>query len=73
MARPALHPLDYVSVQTKLPLHMHRTFTTLAARLGIARMTLYMYAIRFAFQSGKEFETFVRTIQKGKVKNVTKR
>lgn len=63
MSRKPLSPLDYVAIQTKLPLHMHRHFVILAAKHGIDRMQVYMYALRFAFQSAVEFDHFLSAIQ----------
>ena len=63
MPRPALRPLDYVTVQTRLPLFMYKSFIVQAARHSMDRMQVYMYALRFAYQSGKEFTTFLDTIQ----------
>ena len=71
MPRPALNPLDYVNIHTRLPLHMHRWFTLKAIRLGVERAILYTYALKFAYHSDTEFSAFVREIQKGKAKNVT--
>lgn len=62
MPRRPLSPLDYVHVMTKIPLHMHRWYTVQSAAFGIDRMTLYMFALRFAFQSNTEFKEFVKTI-----------